>query len=471
MKQSSVILILIFTSLFVVNKASAQFNPIEEYIIEGEFKQALSLLNIKSMFGDTSETYSFRGLIFVRTGKTEEGFEQWDKALEENPNYKYLINLFKSGAYEMLGDEIKAKEYLNLAKQTCKSKNGFNDEQLVLLHLMYGKIDDALKLYEKIISSKPKPQYYNEMATVLLIAKRKEEAFNAYRNSYKLDHSEKSIFKNDELIHAFFINVDKYEELNAKYEEEIRTKQKNNHQIYFEWGNALATFDWLSGRDKKEVEDELFYDQLSLFSFHNPKILDCAKHWLSLKKKEIVSIYNKATELKPKKAEYHYALAKAISATRENDEMVIEEFDKACNLAPKNKDYFKVQILYLARKSYYNQAEEKLTVLKNKFPEEATLVDSMFVQINKSKELDMKYYLKEKEELLNDPYKGLNHPFFWMKLLMLKYSDKEFFDKELEEYKQLLITIKNSGKLNSNSDSFSHAIDNMIKKLIDKEPE
>ncbi|MBL1200168.1 MAG: tetratricopeptide repeat protein [Nostoc sp. GBBB01] len=188
---------------------------------KGQIIEAIAALreSIK-LDGKNDTTHTNLGNQLIAIGKTEEALVAYRQAVKLKPeayNYNTLAEaLFKAGkreeaiaayrqvlkvdesgywspyAYNKLGEILEYPEAVAIYRQG--SKNNPEDEvyyqKLAELSLQRGFVAEAIAAYRQLIKIKPEPSIYVDLADVLAIREKSEEAIGFYRQAAVQDGSD-----------------------------------------------------------------------------------------------------------------------------------------------------------------------------------------------------------------------------------------------------------------------------------------
>lgn len=178
--------------------ASAQYQQLGKPVAE---KAILHFDRQLKRVGESSETYSQRGLAYQFLGKTNEAIADFSKALETDKNE--IVTLTRRGqTYQGLGKhDLAVEDFTRVIRQNA-------DDHIARYHrsvsrLALGKVDEARSDLIKAIKVDPQhPRYHILLAEILQRAGETAKVFEYYNKAVQHDPTDANSYRKRGLAHA-----------------------------------------------------------------------------------------------------------------------------------------------------------------------------------------------------------------------------------------------------------------------------
>ncbi|HWM91222.1 MAG TPA: tetratricopeptide repeat protein [Thermoanaerobaculia bacterium] len=139
------------------------------------------------------ELLVLRASLAEQTGRTDEAFALLHTAVERAPSWKNLYRL--SDLESRNGRMAEARQHLGRLLDRSPD-NFFALEKLAGMELLTGDLDQAERLYQRLLALSPQRSHYNNLGLARSLLGRHEEAVAAYRKALEMDPNHMAVLLN-----------------------------------------------------------------------------------------------------------------------------------------------------------------------------------------------------------------------------------------------------------------------------------
>jgi len=294
-------------------------------------------------------------LIYALESEFEEAIEEFDKAIELDPNNPKYHNNKGNALYDLHNYQEAIEEFDKAIELDPNNPNYHNNKGNALLKL--GRYEEAIEEFDKAIELKPNnPSYHNNKGIAQDDLHNYQEAIEEYDKAIELKPKDPSYHNNKGIALG---EMQRYQEAIEEFDKAIEL-DPNNPNYHYAKGMALGALQ----RYKVAIEE---YDKAIELNPNNPNYHSDKGNILFMLQRfqEAIVEFDRAIELNPNNPDYHYVKGMALGfqgiflGELQRYQEAIVEFDRAIELNPNNPDYHYTKgISLLGLQRYEDSIEE-----------------------------------------------------------------------------------------------------------------